>query len=88
MRRREFITLLGGAARGGRGLGSVSRRSEVLPYSGKQIGGGDRCKCDKERRNQIIDHNTNDNTAWQLTKYFAVVPGAAFHAKLDRDTHA
>jgi hypothetical protein len=53
----------GGAARGGRGLGSVSRRSEVLPYSGKQIGGGDRCKCDKERRNQVIDHNTNDSTA-------------------------
>jgi hypothetical protein len=57
----------GDAARGGRGLGSVSRRSEVLPYSGEQIGGGNRCECDKERRNQVIDHNTN-STAGSSTE--------------------
>ena len=39
----------------------MSRRSEVLPYPDEQIGGGNRCECDKERRNQVIDHE-NDST--------------------------
>jgi hypothetical protein len=45
----------------------VSRRSEVLPYSGEQSGDGDRCEGDKDRRNQVIDHNTNDSTAGSST---------------------
>jgi hypothetical protein len=58
----------------------VSRRSEVLPYSGEQSGGGDRCEGDKERRNQVIDHNTNDSTAGSSTDdVFAVAPGAVDH---------
>jgi hypothetical protein len=53
----------------------VSRRSEILPYSGEQSGDGDRCEGDKERRNQVIDHNTNDSTAGNSTDdVFAVVP--------------
>ena len=55
----------------------MSRRSEVLPYSGEQSGGGDRCEGDKERRNQVIDHNTNDSAAGSSTDdVFAIVPGA------------
>jgi hypothetical protein len=60
--------LLSGATAGNHGNSNRGkRRSEVLPYSGEQSGGDDRCECDKERRNQVIDHNTNDSPGGSST---------------------